>query len=485
MITFPPYSRWKATGISLIAGFVIAWLTLPAVPAYAQGPICRVDSDVATPGNGSTWPNAYQHLQDALAQTGCTEIWVAASVYYPDEGTGQLNNNRSSSYVLTNSVTIYGGFDTTETSRNERDQETNITVLSGDIDQNDTTDTNHITTDTAHIVGGNAYHVVKGGDGTILDGFTVTGGSAFGEPSSGGGGGGNSTTADAILANEGANTGGGILNFQGGPTIENVTIIGNQAGKGGGMYNMVARSTNPNENLNVTQATLINVTFENNYGAGRGGGISNDLYSHPVMTNVIFTNNSTDGKGGGIYNDWNASPKLTNCLFVGNRANRGGAIGNDGSSSPTIINCTFTQNHADDQGAALYQGSYKNSPNNPIVTNSILWGNTLSYSGAAEISNWHENNPQVTFSIVEGSYSGTSNLADNPQFVDAAQGDYRLSNTSPAIDAGTSTNAPTTDLNGASRNAIPDIGAYETVVVVSSSDYQLFLPLVTKEISGN
>ena len=40
-----------------------------------------------------------------------------------------------------------------------RDWATNITVLSGDLDGNDITDPTGVVTDTANIVGDNAYHV--------------------------------------------------------------------------------------------------------------------------------------------------------------------------------------------------------------------------------------------------------------------------------------------------------------------------------------
>lgn len=33
-----------------------------------------------------------QYLQDALANASCTEIWIAAGVYYPDVGKGKVSN---------------------------------------------------------------------------------------------------------------------------------------------------------------------------------------------------------------------------------------------------------------------------------------------------------------------------------------------------------------------------------------------------------
>jgi len=75
-------------------------------------------------------------------------------------------------------VALYGGFAGSETTRDERDWQANVTVLGGDLAGDDATDPHGAVTDTAHIVGGNAYHVVSS-DGSVtattgLDGFAIT-----------------------------------------------------------------------------------------------------------------------------------------------------------------------------------------------------------------------------------------------------------------------------------------------------------------------
>jgi len=67
--------------------------------------------------------------------------------------------------------------------------------------------------------------------------------------------------------------------------------------------------------------------------------------------------------------------------------------------------------------------------------------------------------------LVEGGYTGTGNIDSDPLFVDAENGNYHLSDYSPAIGAGTTTGAPTTDIEANPRpnpaGTNPDMGAYE------------------------
>lgn len=143
------------------------------------------------------------------------------------------------------------------------------------------------------------------------------------------------------------------------------------------------------------------------------------------MTNCIVSGNTASVNGGGIYNDV-GSPALTNCSVSGNvAADGGGMYSKSDFSSPTLNNC-------------------------------ILWGNT-----GGEISG---TTPTVTYSIIEGGFTGTGNLDKDPLFVDAANGNLGLQACSPAIDSGNNaTVTATTDLDGNTRimhNTV-DMGAYE------------------------
>ena len=124
----------------------------------------------------------------AVASSG-DEIWVGEGVYTPDLGPGQADNDPTSTFALKSGVALYGGFAGTETVREQRDWDEHLTVLSGDIDGNDSTDPAGVVTTTAGITGTNSYHVVTGSGVTEtakLDGFTITAGQAVNPPNSGG-----------------------------------------------------------------------------------------------------------------------------------------------------------------------------------------------------------------------------------------------------------------------------------------------------------
>ena len=384
---------------ALVLSVILALLPAPA--ARAAGPICYVKVDATGANNGTSWADAYTTLQDALADAGCTEIWVAAGVYYPDEGAGQTNDDRNSTFRLKNGVALYGGFAGTETARDQRDPEHNITVLSGDIDQNDTTDAHGVVVDTNNISGGNAYHVVTGSgaySGTILDGVIITAGQANGNyPNSVGGGMYNNrsdpTLRDVTFAGNLAYDGGGIYNNNGTPTLTHITFSNNSANRsGGGMYIWGGNPTLVDVTFGSNSAhngagggvysiesslKLTNVTFSDNL-AYEGGGMYNDS-GNPILIGVSFSGNSAEiTDGGGMYNFW-GNPTLREVIFTNNSAyyGGGGLFNNDGGLF--LINVTFSDNSAlYEDGGGIYNYSYHRSP---ILKNVTFSGNSAYGNG--------------------------------------------------------------------------------------------------------
>ena len=72
--------------------------------------IIHVDDDATGLNDGSTWSDAFVHLQDALAaaQSG-DQIWVARGTYNPDQGAAQTPGDPGHSFELRSDVALYGG----------------------------------------------------------------------------------------------------------------------------------------------------------------------------------------------------------------------------------------------------------------------------------------------------------------------------------------------------------------------------------------
>ena len=508
-------------GVTTDLDGVPRFLDVPAIPDSGSGTAPIVDMGAyeafpvlyATPSaQGSGVCYAWAHactLQTALSRavTG-QEIWVKAGVHYP-------GINRTDTFTLKNGVAVYGGFAGSETSRDQRDWQTNQTILSGDIDANDTnTDGNFIAETTADIQGNNAYHVVTGSetDNTaVLNGFVITAGQANGSnPHQRGGGmyndSGSPMLTDLIFSGNLAQDGGGMHNRSSSPTLTDVTFSGNFSnGNGGGMHNNdnssptlthvtfsgnLAKYGGGMYNNDSSSPTLTDVTFTVNsarWGSGManfysnptltdvifsgnsaqitGGGMFN-IHSSPTLTDVIFSGNSAGWYGGGgIYNEY-SSPTLTNVVFSGNSAKTGGGMSNY-DSNPTLTNVTFSSNTSRDTRFGSAIDNFWNC--NPTLKNVILWG------GSNPRISYYQSTATISYSNIQdcgGSGSGWNtacgtdgggNIDADPLFVDAdgpdnvvgtADDNLRLGFGSPVIDAGNNISVTvTTDLDGLPRKA--------------------------------
>jgi uncharacterized repeat protein (TIGR02543 family) len=286
--------------------------------------------------DGISWDNAYADPQVGIERG--FEVWVAAGTYLPQSWPrGGTTTSRYRHFSLFNSVAVYGGFNGTETSLDQRDIAANPVIFSGDIDISDSIFDNcyHVF---YHPASANLDHTA------VLDGVTIAHGNAD--------------------VNSGVRgQGGGMYNSASSPYIANCTFRDSFAsgatadGGGGGIYNT---SSSP---------TIINCSFVNNQAITSSGGAIRNLRSDAIIRNNTFSGNR-GGRGGAMFND-SATPHLVNCTFSGNEAHTtdGGAIGNS-SSSPIIDNCTFTDNQAAGGGGAI--GSTASSPD---IRNCILWGN--------------------------------------------------------------------------------------------------------------
>ena len=376
-----------ALGLALLLLSGLALVTAPAQPARADPAIIYVDRNATGANDGTSWADAFTTLQDALeAANAGDELWVAQGVYTPTNAA-----DRTASFSLKNGVALYGGFVGNETAREQRDWETHITVLSGDLDGNDLTDPNGIVTDTAHIVGDNAYRVVTGfflDVTTVLDGFVITAGKADGDSAAYQNGGGmdhgffsNATLANLVFrGNQAADKCGGLANQSASnPTLTNVTFIANQANNyGGGMCNLLG-----------SHAVLTDVVFIGN-SADYGGGMHNHN-SNPSITNAVFSDNHANRNGGGLYNN-NSNLSLENAAFDANHANYGGGMYNQGGS-PALVNVTFSGNQT-----VYHGGGMGNVQSAPTLTGVTFSGNQANSRGGG-LYNFESNSTlvEITF----------------------------------------------------------------------------------------
>ena len=449
-----------------------------------------VDIDAAGAGNGFSWTDAFTDLQDALAlaelNEAGTEIWVAEGTYVPGSTpTGPSDwEARSATFDLPCGVKVYGGFNGTEADFAQRSWTTNETILSGDLAGDD---------ETTGIIE-NAYRVVDASDtnrGTILDGFTITGGHA--------------NHSVFCACNRGAGITMGGAGNPGSLRVANCHIRGNEAFFGGGVY------------LGGDSFPLFrDCIFEHNGASDSGGAVWSQGNNTPIFLNCAFLGNIANYSGGAIlhsntdtaqtgagYTDTRRFTAI-NTIFVGNQANESGGAIRTWSAEPRLINCSLVGNVAGNEGGAINAGCNGCTLGTDLtIENSILWNNEDA-GGTDETAQLSMvagdvGTVSVSYSCVmdanandASTYPGTGNIDDDPKFLDDPDnggdawgdandnyGDLRLATTTPADDIGDNSALPMDgwDLDGdidrdeslsldliyavRVQNSVVDMGAYE------------------------
>jgi parallel beta-helix repeat protein len=281
-------------------------------------------------------------------------------------------------------------------------------------------------------------------------------------------------------------SGGGLYIQNSSPTIANSTIRDNYAkARGGGIY------------LDSSNARLVGNTITNNQ-AGQGssaygGGIymansSPELTDNVIKENWVYVAGSyttPSGLGGGIYAT-QSNPILRGNLIHGNavqgsnnRYARGGALYLS-NSDPDLINNTITGNTVGTGGTyyiVLEGGGIYAYQSDPTIVNSILWNDTPQEIFVAD--SYVASTITVAYSDVQGGQAGIvtnnsalinweiGNISSDPQFRDAANADFTLQSTSPAVDSAAAyfewngrvvVNLDPTEYN----STAPDMGAFES-----------------------
>ena len=193
------------------------------------------------------------------------------------------------------------------------------------------------------------------------------------------------------------------------------------------------------------ESLIIGFTIQNGSGSidaendVSGGGVHlHDASPRLSHLNVI---NNTAWYAAGIYYELGADSYTEYCLISGNTASIAGGGFDSYNADPTLVNCTITDNEALRGG-----GVYLYLDCDVSLVNTIIWANRpqeVLFSGTGEA-----NSITISYSNLMGGINaiqsnnngaiswGDGNMSFDPVFVDAENGDFRLSQNSPLIDAG-------------------------------------------------
>ena len=409
----------------------------------------HVWADAPGGNNGTTWTDAYTSLSNAIVSSvDGVEMWVAAGSHTP----GLLEGDK---FVI-GSRKLYGGFDGTETARDQRDVTANVTILEGWLG----------TTNSSTIVSGGGF---------VLDGFTIQN---VGQksPESGNGAvrvdsaGVSNRIANCRFMNNGSYTAGALYLGRNGTFnyIENCIFSTNYAVQNGAVYIWGDDSQN----------VFSNCVFEGNVSGQRAAGVRiSGSNSTNLFQSCVFTSNTCGQLGGAIFSfaDETTYNRYDDCEFYENVSGGGVLFASQAGTRDDFYNCIFKGN----QNAIQIQNTgavvtvvnsvfYSNRVDAAVyvkdgaayITNSIFWANEGS------VRDIEMDNSTCTVTIAYSilitnapnvvTNGGTINwgpgiISSDPLFADAAADDFHLRSrygrwtgsgwvndgvTSPGVDAG-------------------------------------------------
>lgn len=360
-----------------------------------------VKANAVGANNGTSWLNAYVSLDAALAvAVPGQEIWVGAGTYKP-----------AISFALQTGVSLYGGFNGTETALQQRNPSLNLCILNGDLLGNDVTG-NFILNRLD-----NVQHVVTvfanaSTQAALIDGFEIRGGQTLtgtANPDLSRRGAGVLAGAKAIVRNcrfadNFGESGAGLAAIgtaSDGIVVDGCVFEANQATEQsilllrqtptGLVNNCVFRNNLTNRGAlypaETTDITIDSCLFEgNDAGANFGASIFSWQASWTLSNSVFRKNKSANA---GIYIDNREGGDFVTvdkCLFEQDTAfNFGGAGIYGWQMTGAIKNCTFRDNYAPNAAAMYFNGSEFDSQ---FSVDSCVFENNVS-TGYGGTSIWH------------------------------------------------------------------------------------------------
>jgi hypothetical protein len=411
---------------------ITVFLVAAGLCAPCIGKIIYVDAGALSANNGSSWADAYNYLQDALADANTAEkpveILVAQGIYTPDRGAGITRGDPGAEFQLLSGVAVRGGFAGAVSIYPEaRNIEAYKTILSGDLSGDDAVVTNPDDMSGEPTRAENSYWIVNGSDTdetAILDGVTITASSMgirnwYGNP----------TLINCTFTNSRT----GMDNLRGSPTLTNCTFKGhwlNAIRQSDGALTLTDCLFSGNSGTSVdchshAELTLRNCTFvdnvsrkainchgknlklyncefRNNIGGGVAG-VSSRVDREFIAEGCTFTGNV----GVAIDHHGDGRMVVSNCVFAGNMGGfRSGGI-SSWSPYTTIRNCTFSDNSSDDN-----DGSALDLTRGGKVSNCIIWGNS------SPVIDGREQEIFLNYCNVQGGWPGEGNIDVDPNFVE-------------------------------------------------------------------
>ncbi|WP_034060956.1 T9SS type A sorting domain-containing protein [Lacinutrix jangbogonensis] len=423
---------------------------------FARAPKAFFVNQAATGNNdGSSWTDAYTNLQDAITQADVIsdEIWIVQGTYIPDASL------KTKSFLINNSIKLYGGFNGTESLLSERDWRANETILSGDLSNNDTN--SMVYNDASRT--DNAYRVVVlNAEDVLLDGLTISGGNAM------------HSSINGYQKGAGIHKTSPINSIN----VKNCTIKNNIARTATGIY----AEFSANAMVNISKCV-----FENNLGKHSVAYYirSNANLTEVNIDNSLFTQNRVEDITG----------------FDGLTGSAGSvSVNNGGSLNANISNCTIADNiengtHTALASVGVLATARYNGNMNVEVYNTIFWNNSRLSSTtpqansigritASNFANMLTISNCITPESVSG-YAGTVNesimyTSDPVWLSNTGNLRYRLPTTSPGYNTGDNVqvvNGLEGDLAGQIRIAegTIEIGAFESESATLSLQLDTFV----------
>ena len=425
----------------ICSGTPTGWVQGPLVKTL-RGPV-YVAADATGANDGSSWADAYVDLNDALADDTDIDIWVKAGTYTPGSA-------RTAMFTIQAGQQLLGGFNGSETMVSQRDIVANLTILSGDQLGNDspTLSINDATRND------NNYRLLNiTGDGTLIDGFTITGAHANGPAGA--------TQSGAVA----------LLNASNELNLRRCVVTKNAAVNFGLIRSIDAGRT---QTINLDR-----IQFTDNIARGAvlyyGRASANNTISTTILNSLIDNNQTLATSGGAVDKS-----------LVWLRQDNGG------TQDLTIINSTIADNTFGSSSPVIRAGSSGGRATDITIQNSILWNNTFNGNDSPAVGTggvFSAAGLRVVRNSLSADGFSTMNdtmnvISSDPDFSGPAAGDYTLLTSSPAIDYGENVFNPLmSDLAGNARvvNNIIDLGAYEFdqtlsagSVIAANADFVLY-----------